>query len=169
MDSFMRKLAIVAGVLLLSLCGLALADDAPQTQPSVPATQPVPVNLADSAALTANMGKIAVVEGLVSDAKWSPSGKVFLIHFQEGDQTNFTGAFFAGLKDAMGKAFNPDLGSVFNGAQIQIVGKLQTFRDHPEILIHDPRQVMIIVKGPGKPASPAATQPTADTPDGGRS
>ena len=48
----------------------------------------------------------------------------------------------------MEKAFNGDLSNAFEGAKIQIRGKLQLYREQPEILIDDPKQITILVKGP---------------------
>ena len=139
------------------LCGHLLADQVPQTAPT---SRPIPVNLSDKQALAANMDNQVIVEGLVSDAEWSPSGRVFLIRFKEGQATQFQGAMFAKYRDDMEKAFNGDLSDAFEGAKIQIEGKLQTYREHPEILISDPRQITILVKGPGNsPHAASATRP----------
>ena len=53
-----------------------------------PTSQPTVVNLADPEALKTNMGKEVLVQGMVSDAQWSASGRVFRIKFEEGSQTH---------------------------------------------------------------------------------
>lgn len=154
----MRRFPILGGMVILGLCGAALADDASRP----PASQPVLVSLSDSKAIDANVGKQVAVEGLVSDAQWSASGRVFFIKFKEGEETQFQGALFVKYRDVMEKAFNGDLSNAFEGARIRIEGKLQIYREHPEILIDDPRQITILVKGPGNsPHARPATHPSA--------
>src|SRR6202034_4189294 len=89
-----------------------------------------------------------IVEGTISDAKWSTSGRVFLIKFKEADSSEFQGAIFSKNKDVMEKAFNGDLSTALEGAKVQIHGKLQTYREHPEILIDKPEQIVIVEKPP---------------------
>ena len=153
--------AVWFALLVFAVAPFSLADAPPATPPTTaPTTQPVAVNLADDQALQANMGKEVVVQGLVSEAAWSSSGKVFLIKFKEGEQTSFQGALFLKLRDDMEKAFHGDLSDAFEGATIQIQGKLQMYREHPEILINDPKQITILTKGPGhSPHSQATTKP----------
>jgi hypothetical protein len=153
----MKRFPILGGMVILSLCGAALADDAPRP----PTSQPTLVSLSDKQALDANVGKEVIVEGLVSDAQWSASGRVFLIKFKEGEQTQFQGVLFAKYRDAMEKVFNGDLSNALEGSKIRIEGKLQTYREHPEILIDDRRQITILVKGPGNsPHASSATRPS---------
>jgi DNA/RNA endonuclease YhcR with UshA esterase domain len=153
----MRRFVGLACIVVLTASAAALADGNPpkETPQNAPTTRPVAVSLSDDKALQANMGKEVTVEGVVSEAAWSVSGRVFLIKFKEGEETSFQGALFAKLRDEMEKAFKDDLSDAFEGAKIQIQGKLQTYREHPEILINDPKQIMILVKGPGH--SPHAT------------
>jgi DNA/RNA endonuclease YhcR with UshA esterase domain len=154
-----RTAGLIAAVLCF-LSGSIFADGPAQTQP-VPTSQPVAVDLADQDALTADMGKLVIVEGVVSSAQWSPSGRVFLIRFKEGRQTRFQAAFFDEQRDTMQQAFNTDLSAAFTGAQLQIVGKLQKYHEHPEILIQSPKQITILTKPPPLPATnPATTQPS---------
>ena len=141
----MRFPAAWIGIVSLLLCRMAVAEDS-----KPPTTQPIVVSLADEQALKASMGKEVLVEGTVTDAQWSATGRVFLIKFKEGSETQFQGAFFSKIRDDMEKAFNGDLSNAFEGAKIQIKGKLQTYRELPEILIDDPKQITILVKGPGK-------------------
>ncbi len=154
----MLKHAAAFGVALFLLGQVAFADD---DSPKTPTTQPTAVSLGDKQALDANVGKEVVVEGLVSDAEWSASGRVFLIKFKEGETTQFQGALFSKFRDDMEKAFNGDLSNAFEGAKIQIDGKLQMYREHPEILINDAKQITILVKGPGNsPHAGSSTRPS---------
>jgi hypothetical protein len=153
----MKVFSVLVGIVSLVLGQAVLADD----DAKAPSTQPIVVSLSDKQALDANVGKDIVVQGMVSDAQWSSTGRVFIIKFAEGDATQFQGAMFAKLRDDTEKAFNGDLSNAFEGSKIQIEGKLQTYREHPEILINDPKQITILVKGPGNsPHAGSATRPS---------
>jgi len=153
-----KKFSVLVGIMSLTMGALVLAAPGPQTAPT---TQPVLVSLADKQALAASMGKDVVVEGTVSDAQWSTSGKVFLVKFKEGEATRFQGAVFSKFREAMEKSFHGDLSNAFEGARIRISGKLQTYREHPEILIDDPKQITVLAKGPGNsPHASPTTRPS---------
>lgn len=155
----MKRAIPFCGIVVLLLCQFAHAEGVAQTAPT---SQPVMVSLEDKKALDANMGKEVIVEGTVATAAWSASGRVFLIKFNEGIATNFQGALFAKLREDMEKAFHGDLSDAFEGGKIQITGKLQMYREHPEILINDPKQITILIKGPGhSPHAGPATRPAA--------
>jgi DNA/RNA endonuclease YhcR with UshA esterase domain len=153
----MRNAVILAGVFAFLISVQARAEDPPST---APASQPSLITAGDEQTLDADMGNDVIVQGTVSDAKWSPSGRVFLIKFQEGDSSEFQGAIFSKYKDVMEKAFNGDLSTALEGAKVQIHGKSQTYREHPEILIDKPEQIDITVKGPGKTEN-ATTAPSS--------
>ena len=153
------KCSFLVGVVTFGLCGSVMAAEDTQ---KAPATQPAAVNLVnlgDKKALSVNVGKDVVVEGTVSDAQWSATGRVFIIKFKEGEATGFEGAIFASNRSEMEKAFDGDLSNALEGARIQIAGKLENYRQHPEIPIHDPKQITIVVKGPGHSPHAAATRP----------
>jgi len=157
----MKSFGVRIGVAALLLASMAVADSIPAKSPvTQPVTsQPAVVSLSDRKALDANIGKDAIVEGTVSEAAWSASGKVFLIKFKEGETTEFQGALFAKLREEMEKAFAGDLSNTFEGAKIRMTGKLQIYREHPEILINDPKQITILAKGAGNaPHAEAAKQ-----------
>ena len=146
------KLLIPARILL---AGLALfvtprafaADEQPATAPT---TSPSGViSAGDRQVLMDHIDKEATVEGTVADAKWSSSGKVFVIKFKDASDSQFQTAIFSKSKDAMEKAFDGDLSKAFAGAKIQVKGKLQTYREHPEILVDKPEQITVIEKAGG--------------------
>ena len=143
----MRNAVILAGVFAFLISVQVKADDPPSTAPT---SQPSLIIAGDKQALDAAIGNDVIVEGTISEAKWSPSGRVFLIKFQEGDSSGFQGAIFSKYKDVMEKAFNGDLSTALEGAKVQVHGKLQTYRDHPEILIDKPEQIVILMKAPGQ-------------------
>jgi hypothetical protein len=147
----MKRFQVVLVVALLMHWGFARADDrAPQV---TEAPKAVVVSLTDKAALDANMGKQASVEGTVSDAEWSPTGRVFLIKFDGAESTQFQGALLSQNRDAVEKAFDGDLTRALEGAKIRLTGKLQTYRAHPEIVIEKPEQITVLQK------------PSADAPE----
>ena len=152
----MRNAVILAGVFAFLISVQLKAEDPPSTAPT---SQPSLIIAGDKQALDAAIGNDVIVEGTISDAKWSPSGRVFLIKFQEGDSSEFQGAIFSKYKDIMEKAFNGDLSTALEGAKVQVHGKLQTYRDHPEILIDKPEQIVILMKAPGQTQN-ATTSPS---------
>jgi Spy/CpxP family protein refolding chaperone len=130
----------------LAACSASFAEDegskAPTSQPSL-------VSLSDKEAMQSSVGKAIAVQGVVSDAQWSPSGAVFLINFTDGQATQFQCVIFRKLHDDMEKAFSGDLSNAFEGSNVRIEGKLQMYHQHPQIIINDANQVSILTKGPG--------------------
>jgi DNA/RNA endonuclease YhcR with UshA esterase domain len=74
---------------------------------------------------------------------------VFVIKFKDATDSQFQGAVFSKNKEAMEKAFDGDLTKAFEGAKIQIKGKLQTFKEHPEITVDKPEQITVVEKAGG--------------------
>jgi DNA/RNA endonuclease YhcR with UshA esterase domain len=149
----MRKLlTILPAIFLLSMTVQLKAQNAPA---AAPASQPNAILATDKEAIDAAMDQEATVEGTVSDAKWSTSGKVFVIKFEGTDTTQFQAVLFSKSREAMEKAFGGDLGTAFTGAKIQVHGKLQTFKEHPEITVNNPDQIVVVSK-PSATTEPAA-------------
>lgn len=138
-------------LLLLSFSRALLAADteAPTTSPATTAPAAV-ISAADKDALATRLGNEVTVEGMVTDAKWSASGKVFLIRFKDTESSQFQAAIFIKNKDAMEKAFAGDLSKALEGAKVQVKGKLQTFREYPEILIDKPEHLTVVEKPAAK-------------------
>jgi DNA/RNA endonuclease YhcR with UshA esterase domain len=163
----MRKHVMYAALAGLLFCGASRAADEPPTtaaapppattQPATtragPTTQPVALDVSSKQAMSTHVGQHVAVEGTVTYAAWSATGRVFVLRMREGQPTQFQAALFSRARPAMEKAFHGDLSQAFEGARVRIVGKLQTFREHPEIVIDDPTQVTILVP------PPATTQP----------
>jgi hypothetical protein len=155
----MKKLLILIGILLVGLAVHVQAEDSPTTAPT---SQPSVISAGDKETLDANIDKDATVEGTVSDANWTPSGKVFLIKFKDAETSEFAGAIFSKNKDLMEKALGGDLTPALGGAKVQLHGKIHTFHDHPEIIIDKPEQITILVKGTGPTTEPALPAHTAE-------
>jgi Spy/CpxP family protein refolding chaperone len=137
----MKGLWTTVGMLMLALGSwqLAYGEDAKAITPG------------DKAAIDANTGKEAVVEGTVSDAQWSASGAVFIMKFKDSDATQFQAVVLRNdmAQDAAEKAFGGDLSNIFEGSKVRIKGELGTYFNHPQIKIKNADQVAVLDKGPG--------------------
>lgn len=138
--------AILATATLILLSSLALAQDTTQ-----PTSQPTSVDPTDTAACQAAEGKQAVIEGKVTKAAWSKSGKTMSAHFTKGADS-FELVIFARKKDDMDKAFGGDVAAALNGATVKATGEIKDYRGRPEMIIDDASQLTI--------EQPAATQAT---------
>ena len=147
---------------LLLLCVHQVVAQDAAAPPAANAAAPTVIAPGDRKALDASMGNEAIVEGTVSSAQWSASGAVFLVKFTDGDTSQFQGALLARNREPVEKAFG-DLANALEGAKIQLKGKLQMYREHPEILIEKPEQIVVLEKGPGNSphAGGPATRPAA--------
>ena len=103
------------------------------------------------------MGKEVAVEGLVSQAAWSNSGKVIQINFAEATETKFMAAAFVKTRAALDKAFGGDVSRAVSGKRIRVTGKLEEYRGRPEIVIDKPDQLEILADTPA--AAPDAAKP----------
>jgi hypothetical protein len=147
-----------AALAITLVCCLALtlrgapATTAPATAPS---TQPATVDASDTAALTkiANGGvfehldRIAIVDGTVSTAEMSSSGKVFRIKFKDApDRSGFIAVYFPNkdLQKRMEEKFGGKDGSALAGKHVHIRGKIEMYQNQPEIRISDPNQIEVV-------------------------
>ena len=146
----MTKIIYLACALLVSLGQPALAQVRPVAGPP-------PIKAGDKAALAAATNRQATVIGVVSSAQWNSTGKVFLIKFKDTESSDFQVGIFAKNKTSMEKAFKGDLSAVFGGAALQITGKVQTYRDHPEIMVSEPTQIAILARVTGPVAAPPSS------------
>ena len=145
-----------AAITLLTLCSIATAANEPTSKPT-----PITIKASDKDALAANQGKDVTVEGTVSDAAWSGTGKVMQIHFAGAEDSGFAAVLFQRNKDAFDKAFDGDATKTLAGAKVKVTGKLATYRDKPQIVLNKPSQITIDKSD----AKPADVKPaTADKP-----
>ncbi|HEX8322291.1 MAG TPA: hypothetical protein VF595_00135 [Tepidisphaeraceae bacterium] len=117
----------------------------------------------DKAALTAAIDKEVTVEGKVSAAAWSKSGKVCNIEF-EGDP-NFVVAVFEKSRPKLDEAFGGDFTKQFNGAVLRVTGKLAAYggrtpkyKDATQIILTQTGQITVVTPASTQPA----TRPSAD-------
>ena len=139
-------------VTVISCCAALLLGAAPATTAPAtgPATQPAPVDASDTAALTKiAKGTVhtAVVDGTVSTAEMSSSGKVFRIKFQNApERGGFIAVYFPNgdLSKRMGDKFGGKDGSGLAGKHVRIHGNVEMYQNQPEIRISDPKQVEVV-------------------------
>lgn len=145
----MKRTFAVAS-LIAALALTAVAEDMPAV-----------IKASDKAALDAADGKEATVEGKVALAKWSRTGTVCAVTFE--DANGFSCAVFKKNKEKLDAGFGGDFAKQLTGATVKITGKIAAYggRDPKleggkQIIIGDTGQVTIV--------TPAATQPaTAPT------
>ena len=132
----------------LAFCAIAFLA-APLFAEDKPADAPATVvKVDDKDALKAAIDKKAslTVEGTVSDAAWSSSGKVLVIHFEGAQTSQFSSVVFSKNKDKINKAFDDDVIKAIKGAKVQITGPVVEFKSNPEIVIDKPEQLKVIEK-----------------------
>lgn len=111
------------------------------------------IKASDKAALEAAKDKEATVEGTVSAAAWSASGKVMNIRFEGAEESGFVAVVFQRERAAFDKVFDGDTAKTLAGAKVKVTGKVGTFRDKPQIILNKPDQVKVEAKADEKPAA----------------
>jgi hypothetical protein len=139
-----RFLAVVAVLFTLGTLPASAADKPkPKTDPADPVEKTAPktdppakratddandtievLHPNDAAAFKQHMGKEVAVEGQVSEAAWSSSGKVMQVKFAEAKDTDFMAAVFLKTRTAMDKAFGGDIAKALSGKRIRVIGKV---------------------------------------------
>ena len=117
---------------------------------SQPTNRPLAVDLKDAAALQAAMGSVAIVDGTVASAQWSPSGSVMRIEFMGAEKSRFYAVLFPRDRVTFDKKYGGDVSNALNGAQVRITGKLQVYRGRPEIIINRLEQLEVTKSTGGK-------------------
>ena len=145
----MNKLNRLGLLVVLGLSVLARADEETKT-----------IDASDAAAITAAKDTNATVQGKVSSAEWSKSGKVCTIEFENAP--TFMAAAFEKSKEKLDTAFGGDFAKNITGATIKVTGKVAAYGGHAE-KYKDAMQVVIKTTGQitvVTPASQPATQPS---------
>jgi len=140
----------------------ALKPKVPPTTPKPPATSPpVPAvagvesksstvvdvtNQATLVELGQSGEEIVVVEGTISTARPSSTGKVMRINFRGVGESGFYAAYFPSenLFERMDRAFGGTNGSGLDAKHVRIRGKLAIFQDRPQIVVKNPDQIEIL-------------------------
>jgi hypothetical protein len=119
---------------------------APSPQ-SEPTTRPIVVDLKDRDALRAAMGSEVIVSGTVVTAEWSRTGSVMRIEFEGTEKSQFYAVLFPRQRPAFDKKYAGDVTEALSGAEVRITGKLQLYRDRPEIIIDRLDQLEVTKRG----------------------
>ena len=153
------KRHLVSVVAVLALVGVVRADEASKAEK--PAAEGAVIKASDKAALDAAKDKPATVEGTVSEATWSKSGKVMNIRFEGADESGFVAVVFQREKAAFDKAFDGDVAKGLAGKKVTVTGKVGVFREKPQIILNKPEQVKVEAgkASEEKPAEKAAEKP----------
>jgi len=141
---------LIAMLVLFVTSHLLLAE-----QPST--TEPAVIAATDTESLKAAMGSQVIVEGYISKAAWSRSGRVMNIEFLD---SVLLGAVFERHRAKLDEAFGGDLAAALRDAKVRFKGKLieyggyvESLKGRPQIIINDASQITIL-----QPAPPPATQ-----------
>jgi hypothetical protein len=148
----MKKHVSIASAMLLLVVAVGRAAD--------PTTQPVLLDVSQSrAAFDDARGKDVVVQGIVSSAQWSASGKVMNIEFRNAGRSRFLAVAFERIRAKLDEGFGGDAPKAFTGAKIRIHGTLETYggavesmKGRPQIVIASGDQVTILELATTQPA-----------------
>jgi len=120
------------------ICAIVRAEQA--------TTEPAIIDVKNSDAIIAAKGKdSATVEGVISSAEWSRSGKVMNISFKDSD---LVAAAFEKNRTKLDEAFNGDLAKSLTGATVRLKGKIADYRGKPQIVITTGDQITIVEAAP---------------------
>jgi hypothetical protein len=143
------KSPFFAVAMVLALGFVARADE-----PAKPSS-PTEIDATDKAALDAAANQDVVNKRTITRARWSASGKVMTVEF---DDSPLLAAVFEKNKDAVNAAFEGDAAKKWTGAKVKLKGKLgkyggpqKSYADRPQIVITKADQVTI-VEAAAKPA-----------------
>jgi len=116
------------------------------------------INVTDLAKLSASPGTNVLVEGKISSAKPSSSGKVFIIDFHGASSNGFSAVIFPRALPKIKASLKGDPATILPEKTVEIRGKLQLYRNRPEIVINTPEQLTISASAPpaeaAKPGKP---------------
>ena len=132
----------------LSLLFVLLAAATLAARAEDPAAKAVEVDAKDKAALEGAANKDVVVTGTIKKAKWSSTGKVMTVEFEDSP---LLGAVFERNKEAINAAFGGDAAKAWTGAKVKVKGKLgkyggkvKQYEDKPQIVITKAEQVTVV-------------------------
>jgi DNA/RNA endonuclease YhcR with UshA esterase domain len=130
-----------------------VAPPVPAAQPAAPSDKlPSVLDVTQTAALSKIAGgddarypkRMATVEGVVRSVTVSSTGKVCNVEFEGVDKTGFNAVFFPGMFETMEKHFGGTAGAALAGKRIRVKGRVDTYRDRPQIVIEGTDQVEIV-------------------------
>ena len=122
---------------------------APTTAPApgpttAPTTAPaVRLDAGDADGLKAHLGKVVTVTGTVTRAELSQTRKVFRITFKEAGTSGFNAVIFDRNLRAFEEGFGKDLGAAMTGKTVEVTGKLEEYREKPQVVLREPAQLRV--------------------------
>lgn len=147
-----KRFAFVSLLACVALTQFTIADDAPTSQPTI-----IPAR--DAEALKAALNTDVVVDGRISVAAWSNSGKVMNIDFEDAEQSRLLAVIFVRDREKFDAEFGGDAAKTLSGSHVQIKGKLQEYggksehmKGRPQIVLSDPKQITMIDSATSQPA-----------------
>lgn len=125
-------------------------------------TDEVPVLQATDASLAERLGQTVIIEGVVSSAAWSQTGRVMEIHFAKvTEPKGFTAVVFDRNRKTLDEAFGGDLAKSLSGATVRLKGKLRTYGGRAkslegriEMTLDKPEQITVTAAPTSQPTQP---------------
>lgn len=119
---------------------------------SAMAADPAPVSIT-SAEAKDHIGELAIVRGPVVQVSTIESGMTFFNFGQRHPDSEFTAVIRKGPEQ---------YGDInrFKGKEVEVEGKIEAFKERPQIVITDPSQIRL----PGEAAAPSAEAKAAASP-----
>jgi DNA/RNA endonuclease YhcR with UshA esterase domain len=146
---------LVCVLLMMMPLSNALAQDpstrpSEEASPSSDATKTEVVDVADTAAVKAMMGKDVILVGTVKVSEWSRSGRVMNIEFDDGE-TKLLVVLFERSRESFDKAFGGDVAKALKGAKVRVTGKLEEYggrdekmKGRPQVILNRASQLTIV-------------------------
>lgn len=128
-------------LLALTLISLTARGDEPKE---------VIIDVKDTAAIKAMIGKHVIVSGHVFNAAWSSSGKVLNIEFAGTGEGGFVAVAFEKSRKKLDDAFGGDFAKAIKDQDVHLKGRVEESRaktkqyaGRPQIVIEEPGQITI--------------------------
>jgi endonuclease/exonuclease/phosphatase family metal-dependent hydrolase len=129
--------------------GIALIDQAPIAAPApaalgTPMTPPIALEPTDTAGLVAAAGKPVLVQGRVQTVGNTKTNSIYFINFSGVPKGGFTAIVKQDHYGAIAAAIGGDLKAMLEGRMVEITGPVILYKDAPEVVITDPKQLRLV-------------------------
>jgi WD40 repeat protein/DNA/RNA endonuclease YhcR with UshA esterase domain len=102
------------------------------------------IDAKDHAELAAHLNAIVTIFGTVHTAAWSTNGAVFNLGFEKDDEQSLLVVIFPKRRAEFERVLDGDLEKALTGKRIELWGKLQTWKNRPEIILESPTQLRLL-------------------------
>ena len=117
-----------------------------------PTAQPILLDVSmEKSAFDQAIGKDVVVQGIVSTAAWSSSGKVMNIDFKNAGKSRFLAVIFERNRAKIDEGFGGDAAKAISGAKVRLRGALESYggavesmKGRPQLIINLGDQITIL-------------------------